>query len=69
MTEFRSFYARAQEKSISKIIVIHGVGEGVLKNEIRSFLSKKENLEFFDASYADYGKGATEIRLFISKKY
>lgn len=64
MSEFRSFYKRAQEKGIAKLIVIHGVGEGVLKNEIRTFLSKKENVEFFDASYLDYGKGATEIRLY-----
>ncbi len=69
MTEFRSFFKKAQEKSIAKIIVIHGVGEGVLKNEIRSFLSKKENVEFYDASYLEYGKGATEIRLYHSKKY
>ena len=68
MTEFRSFFRRAQEKSISKLIAIHGVGEGVLKNEIRSFLSKKDNVEFFDASYMEYGKGATEIRLFHSNK-
>lgn len=68
MTEFRSFFKRAQEKSISKLIVIHGVGEGVLKNEIRSFLTKKQGVDFFDASYMEYGKGATEIRLFHSNK-
>jgi len=64
MTEFRSFFKRAREKNISKLVVIHGVGEGVLKNEIRSFLSKKDYVEFYDASYLEYGKGATEIRLF-----
>jgi DNA-nicking Smr family endonuclease len=64
MTEFRSFFKRAQNKGIQKLVVIHGVGEGVLKNEIRMFLSKKDNVEFYDASYAEYGKGATEIRLF-----
>ena len=67
MTEFKSFFKKAIEKNISKLIVIHGVGEGVLKNEIRSFLSKKEGVEFFDASYLEYGKGATEIRLYHSK--
>lgn len=66
MTEFRSFFKRAQEKNITKLIVIHGVGEGVLKNEIRTFLSKKDHVEFFDASYMEYGKGATEIRLYQS---
>lgn len=67
MTEFRSFFKRAQEKRIPKLVVIHGVGEGVLKNEIRTFLSKKDHVEFFDASYLEYGKGATEIRLFTNQ--
>ena len=67
MTEFRSFLKRAQEKSIPKLVVIHGVGEGVLKNEIRTFLSKKEHVEFYDASYLEYGKGATEIRLYTNQ--
>ena len=66
MTEFRSFFKRAQAKSIPKLVVIHGVGEGVLKNEIRMFLAKKDHLEFYDASYLEYGKGATEIRLYHS---
>lgn len=66
MTDFRAFFKRAQTKMIPKIVVIHGVGEGVLKNEIRMFLAKKDNLEFYDASYMDYGKGATEIRLYNS---
>lgn len=63
MSEFRVFFARAIRYRIPKLIVIHGVGEGVLKHEIRLFLSKKEHLEYFDAPYIDYGKGATEIRL------
>ncbi len=62
LSEFRSFYAKAIHRRIPKIIVIHGVGEGILKDEIRLFLSKKEHIEYFDASYLDYGKGATEIR-------
>lgn len=62
LSEFRSFYAKAIRYRIPKIIVIHGVGEGVLKDEIRLFLSKKEYVEYFDASFHDYGKGATEIR-------
>lgn len=61
--QFKDFYQRAKNKRVPKIVVIHGVGEGVLKNEIRSYLSKQDNIEFFDASYLDYGKGATEIRI------
>jgi len=61
--EFRAFFRKAIKHRIPKLIVIHGVGEGVLKDEIRLFLSKKEHIEYFDASYQEYGKGATEIRL------
>lgn len=62
MNKFKQFFSSAQSHNIKKIIVIHGVGEGVLKNEIRSYLSGKEGIEFFDASYLEYGKGATEVR-------
>lgn len=62
MNKFKQFFSSAHNHNIKKIVVIHGVGEGVLKNEIRSYLSGKEGIEFFDASYLDYGKGATEIR-------
>jgi len=44
MTEFRSFFRKAQEKSIGKMINIDRVGEGVLKNEINSILNKKDNV-------------------------
>jgi dsDNA-specific endonuclease/ATPase MutS2 len=46
------------------VILIHGVGEGILKEEVRTFLSKQEGVEYFDADFREYGKGATtaEIR-------
>lgn len=62
LAEFKRFFNKAKAHQIQKIIVIHGVGEGVLKNEIRTYLSNQEFLEFYDASYLEYGKGATEIR-------
>ncbi len=65
--QFKDFLQRAKNKRVQKVVVIHGVGEGVLKNEIRSYLAKQENLEFYDASYLEYGKGATEIRIWYSK--
>lgn len=67
LSHFRSTFSKAKSQRINKLIVIHGVGEGVLKNEIRTFLSKQEHIEFYDASYLDYGKGATEIRFYHSK--
>ena len=62
MSNFKNTFLKACDKRIQKLVVIHGVGEGVLKNEIRSYLSKQENIEYFDASYLEYGKGATEVR-------
>ena len=44
-----------------KLIVIHGVGNGRLKQEVRNILSSYRNLQYFDASYGKYGFGATEI--------
>jgi hypothetical protein len=67
LTHFRSTFSKAKSQRINKLIVIHGVGEGVLKNEIRMFLARQEHIEYFDASYIDYGKGATEIRFYHSK--
>jgi DNA-nicking Smr family endonuclease len=63
LKELRNFYSKARDKHIRKLIIIHGVGEGVLKDEVRLFLSKKEGIEYFDADYREYGKGATAVEL------
>ena len=63
MKEFRNFYKRATDKRIRKLIVIHGVGEGVLKEEVRLFLSRKDGVEYYDADFRDYGKGATAVEI------
>ena len=63
LKELRSFYKRATDKHIRKIILIHGVGEGVLKEEVRLFLSKKEGVNYYDADFREYGKGATAAEL------
>jgi hypothetical protein len=47
---------------IKKLITIHGVGNGKLKQEIISILKTINGIKFFDASYKEYGYGATEIR-------
>jgi hypothetical protein len=48
---------------IKKLIVIHGVGNGKLKQEILTILKTVDDIEFYDASYKDYGFGATEVRI------
>ncbi len=51
----------AKNKRIQRIVFIHGVGEGVLKEELNYLLRRYENLKFFDADYQKYGVGATEV--------
>lgn len=53
----------AIEKRISKIVFIHGVGEGVLKSELQSLLNKYP-VKYYDASYKKYGLGATEVYIY-----
>lgn len=53
----------AIQKRISKIVFIHGVGEGVLKSELNRLLNKYP-VKYYDASYKKYGLGATEVYVF-----
>jgi hypothetical protein len=53
----------AIQKRISKIVFIHGVGEGVLKSELQSLLNKYP-VKHYDASFKNYGLGATEVYLY-----
>ncbi|GAB5418478.1 MAG: hypothetical protein Crog4KO_02360 [Crocinitomicaceae bacterium] len=63
LMELRSFVKRARAKRIRKIVVIHGVGTGVLKEEVRDFFRDLEGIEMYDASYQEYGKGATAVEM------
>lgn len=53
----------AVTRNCRKLILIHGVGNGRLKTEIRQMLDGYAGLEYYDASYARYGIGATEVKL------
>ncbi len=59
------FFERALESAIRngkrKLIVIHGVGEGVLREEVRKMLQYYEGVQFHDADMRRYGSGATEV--------
>jgi len=57
----------AISKRISKIIFIHGVGEGVLKSELH-YLFGRYPVRFYDASYKKYGLGATEVYVLQNPK-
>jgi hypothetical protein len=53
----------AFDGGIKKMVFIHGVGTGVLKTELRNYLSEYPNIIINDADYREYGIGATEVIL------
>lgn len=46
---------------IQKVVFIHGVGEGVLKEELKYLFGRYDNVKYYDAEYQKYGLGATEV--------
>ena len=44
-----------------KIVFIHGVGKGFLKEKLISILEQYQNITFQDANFIKYGMGATEV--------
>lgn len=54
----------AIKKRIPKIVFIHGVGEGVLRQELKTLFGRYNNVQYYDADYKTYGLGATEVRIF-----
>lgn len=48
----------------SKLVLIHGVGDGVLKADLYSMLRRYDRINFYEANYAKYGQGATEIYIY-----
>lgn len=59
------YFERTLEAAIRdgkrKLIVIHGVGEGVLREEVRKVLQYYQGVQFHDADMRRYGVGATEV--------
>lgn len=54
----------AIQNRVEKIVFIHGVGQGVLKQEVINLLKKKFGKYYFqDASFREYGYGATMVIL------
>ncbi|NDV16086.1 DNA mismatch repair protein MutS [Muricauda sp. TY007] len=54
----------AINKRIQKVVFIHGVGEGVLKEELHYLFNRYDNVKFYDADYQKYGLGATEVYIY-----
>jgi hypothetical protein len=59
---FEKYYHLAIAHRQPSLIVVHGVGEGVLRNEIHDLLRlKKEVKSFVNQFHPSFGYGATEI--------
>jgi dsDNA-specific endonuclease/ATPase MutS2 len=54
----------AIRKGIQKVVFIHGVGEGILKEELNYLFGRYENIKYYDAEYQKYGLGATEVYIY-----
>ncbi|WP_128331887.1 Smr/MutS family protein [Apibacter sp. HY039] len=55
---------RARKDQLKKLILIHGKGKGVLKEEIYKMLKTMDRIEFFEADIMKYRFGAVEIRFY-----
>lgn len=59
----RSQIEFAIENNIKHLVLIHGMGDGVLKAEIETILGRYSGIYYQKADYATYGLGATEVFL------
>lgn len=64
VSTFERMLNQCEQRRIPRLIVIHGVGQGVLKAEIRKLLDQfYPHCTFHDADFLSYGYGATEVRI------
>lgn len=58
---FRKVLNENKAKKGQKIVFIHGVGNGTLKTDLRKEIEKKFKYNYQDASFREYGFGATLV--------
>lgn len=64
MGRFETSLETALRSNAKKIVFIHGVGSGTLKHELKKKLDRKySDLKYQDASFKEYGYGATLVYL------
>lgn len=61
LKHFQNELDEAIAARMSRIVFIHGVGNGRLKHEVQRILKTYSGIQFHDASYHRYGFGATEV--------
>lgn len=65
MRHFERMMGIAEQKKVKRVILIHGVGQGVLRAEIRrNLMQYYPNARYHDADFRVYGQGATEVVLY-----
>ena len=71
LSHCRMFLNQCIDKRHTKVLIIHGVGEGVLKTAVRQLLRGKKGISFHDGNYSTRGVGSTlvEIRLSEASKF
>lgn len=57
----------AYRKKIDTVVLIHGMGSGKLREALKSVYAKFEGIAFYDAAYAEFGRGATEVKLYLQR--
>lgn len=64
MEKVESEMKLAIQNRVKRIVFIHGVGQGVLKQEVANLLKRRFKKYYFqDASFKEYGYGATMVIL------
>lgn len=63
LKHFHRCMEAAINQKIKKVIFIHGVGKGTLKQEILHALKSYTKIRYYDAPYRQYGFGATVVEL------
>jgi dsDNA-specific endonuclease/ATPase MutS2 len=69
LSRFHSAIEEAISRKLRRLVVIHGLGQGSLKMQIRKELQEKyPEFIFQDASFKEYGFGATMVHLKFEKQ-
>lgn len=63
LERFEKELDQAIASNMKKIVFIHGVGNGRLKQEIIKVLKTVKGITYQDGSYKDYGFGATQVNI------
>lgn len=64
ISKLKESFENARKNKVKRLIVIHGVGKGRLKEEVEHFLNACTGINYFDASFKEYGQGATEVEFY-----